>query len=184
MLRILGIPLVALILFPQLVSAQSESGIGVVWTGGHNWLDPEKGMATALGLSARWKHLQLSAMRDFTFFRAYTEPDPRYRMETFSTGQQRCRDLTTGQLADTELCTLTGRYTSLGAFMYEANFVGPKVAPLTSGVGYRDGPARGPYVNLGLGTAYPDPGSPIIFLRASVGRKFVQVNIGVAAHWW
>lgn len=169
------------ILFVSLASSLQAKDIprtGFVVNLGYGQSGSESGVGFAGGVSLRWWRFIGFGMADFTI--VPSPGDSRYYMDTFSNGQQRCRDTTNGQFARTELCN--GSVGVISAGMFDINIIAAPKFPILVGGGYRVGPSQGAYLNIGFsGRARDD--KFIWFLKGSFGKDIIQTHIGIAVHW-
>ena len=155
------------------MEAQGKPRFGVVANVGYSRSESQSGLGVAGGGSFRWSRLLISALADFTI--VPTPGDERYFLDTFSNGQQRCRDRTNGQFARTELCS--GSVYAITAGMFDINIIGATQFPIFIGAGYRAGPAHGAYLNLGYAQPVSNNRS-VWFIKSSVGRYILPLLSG------
>ena len=162
----------ALVLLPAASSSQSIFLTGNVGAGrieGQNGVTGAIGMAAALG-----RHIVLFADGDGLF---YQQANDRYHFDTFSNGQERCRDSQTGQFARDSLCSETQ---AIYGAVFELDLMIPVGgASILLGGGYRLGDAHGskPIVAAGVVVDQFD-GIAGWFVRGSAGREFLQGHVG------
>jgi hypothetical protein len=134
--RLLG--LASSVLLSSTAVAQSRNFLGSV---GVQHLESEgTGLAVLIGVSLSQAALTASLPFEITIL---PNSNSRYRMDTFSNGQSRCRDTTNGQFADTSLC---GPRAVFGASADVMAFTKSDSSHSVGlGGGYRVGPSAGPF---------------------------------------
>ncbi|RIV81162.1 hypothetical protein D2V17_17960 [Aurantiacibacter xanthus] len=107
------------------------------------------------------------ALRPMVGTLIYRGDDDRYRMETFSNGQSRCRDLTSGAFASDRKCDDTS-FKLYGKL--EASFTLPASIEIGAGGRYDGGKVR-PY---GL-VSYPL--APALRVHGNVGEEYLALGV-------
>lgn len=144
---------------------------------GYTSAEPKGGFAASVGVAAVTRRFfGYLVPADLTFIPK--RQDMNYVVETFYTGEQACRERSTGRYVSSSKCSTTPTMKYAAAAEANYAFVGT-VSSVFAGAGYRAGFAPTPYGILGFIGRIPN--GPPATAKVSVGDEFFQV--GVTAHF-
>lgn len=187
--RVRGVRRLALSAAVVLAAAASSVGAQSAPTGGKPfaWLlqgaysshGADRGFGADGGVSVWRRAVSLNLIpADITWVQVKDSNSP-YYLDSFSNGQERCRDRRTGRFVETARCDPS--HEVRWAVAGELNAAPRVLHPLLLGAGVRHavaatGPGTAAYGTVGLITAASD--STHVWLRASAGNRFWQIAIG------
>jgi len=164
----------AFLVVSSVASAQSRTVVGAI--GAQHLQSDGAGLSMLLGVGLARSTFVVSLPVELTIL---PNSDSRYRTDTFSNGQSRCRDTSNGQFADTSLC---GPRVVAGMSLDALGFVKTDSShALGFGAGYRVGPSAGPFAAAQFSFGLPSATS--WNLKARVGTELLEVSLGGALRW-
>jgi hypothetical protein len=170
--NVLAVALIAAIV--SVSQAQTRSAVGSL--GVQHLKSDGTGLSMLLGVALSRARVMASLPIEITVLPNSTG---RYRSETFSNGQTRCRDTTNGQFADSAFC---GPRAVVGMSINGLGYMSTdSTHAFGLGLGYRAGPSAGPFA-LASFVFGPIAGNSWN-LSARGGAKMFDLSIGGALLW-